>query len=240
MVSAIDTGTDSGSGTQCPPWIFPCDDGHDYYTKLVDRCPAPDFREAEFVTAQLGALLLAPVPVAEPVFVPAPIAATTGLPVVEHWAVGMRRLNVDPEPPATHASLVARQTEYDRMAIVALHTWVDMGDHSPGHNFFRNLDSDTLVSMDHCSALRGFFDGRPAIPVVLNDAGQLASTITANSHARVELADRVRSITDEQLAGITALFPTDPVHPWLDATRSSALVDWLVERRQEVADVINP
>jgi hypothetical protein len=54
MVTAIDTGNDSQSGTQCPPWTFPCDDEHDCYTKLVGRCSAPDFREAELLTSRLG------------------------------------------------------------------------------------------------------------------------------------------------------------------------------------------
>jgi hypothetical protein len=238
MVTAIDTGADSGSGTQCPPWIFPCDDQQDYYTKLVGRCPAPDFREAEFVTARLGELLRALVPAADGVFVPAAIAQSTGLPVVEHWAVGMRRLPVDPEPQATHASLVAQQTEQDRTAIVAVHTWLDMGDHSPGHNFFRNLDNGTLVSMDHCSALRAFFDGQAASPVNLIDSGNLCDGIAAGSLARTEVANRVRSVTQTELETIVAAFPDDPVHPWMDVSRRAALVTWLIERQEEVANVL--
>lgn len=238
MVTAIDTGADSDSGTQCPPWIFPCDDGHDYYTKLVGRCPAPDFREAELVTARLGAILLASVPVADAVFVPASITGSTGLPITEHWAVGTRRLNVDPEPQATHGALVARQSDYDRLAIAALHTWVAMGDHGPGHNFFRNLDTGRLVSMDHCSALRPFFDGQSTTPAVLNDAGQLCGGIAADSPARTQIIDHVRAVTAPQLTAIVDAFPDDPVHPWMDLTRRHALVAWLDERKEGVANVL--
>jgi hypothetical protein len=39
------------------------------------------------------------------VFVPASIAQSTGLPIVEHWAVGMRRLSVDPEPAGSLAAV---------------------------------------------------------------------------------------------------------------------------------------
>jgi hypothetical protein len=238
MVVAIETGEDSASGSQCPPWIFPCDDDFDYYTKLVERCPAPDFREAELLTAGLGELIEAPVPHAEPVFVSAAIGASTGLGFSEQWTVGTRRLNVDPEPEGTHALLVARQTEANRLGIVALHTWVAMADHEPGHNFFRNLDDDSLVTMDHCSSLRPFFDGQPANPVLPMDLGNLLYGIAPDSPARTEVALRVRRVTLKDLKSLVATIPDDTNHPWLGVDRRGALAIWLASRRKGVANAI--
>lgn len=240
MITADDTGADSASGTQCPPWIFPCDDGHDYYTKLVGRCPAPDFREAEFVASRLGFLIGAPVPHAEVVHVPQAIIDATGLGLAEQRTIGLRRLNVDPESQATHAALVAAQADIDLLAIVALHTWLEIGDHSPGHNFFRNLDSGALVTMDHCSGLRPHLDRHPATPVTLLDLGDLVGAVASDSPARTEMRQRIVSVDQLKLREIVDEFPVGSITPWLDQTGSGELVDWLLNRRDPVAHLICP
>src|SRR5712691_3992473 len=107
MRVAVGQGSDAGGGAS-KPWLFPCDDGNDYYTKLVGRCgEQPQFREAELVTSVVGVLLGVPVARAEVVLVPAVIAASPGLGVNEQYAVGMLRINGTEEPAATFAALVA-------------------------------------------------------------------------------------------------------------------------------------
>lgn len=239
MRIAIGQGVDAGGATASKPWVFPCDNGKDYYTKLVGRAgEQPQFREAEFVTSALGRLLRAPVAVAEAVFVPSVIAASTGLGISEQWAVGMQRINGNEEPAATFGGLLALQSNDKRLAIVALHSWLVVGDHSPGHNFFRDFVSNDLVTIDHATALAPFFAGQPALPAPIVDWGGLLAGIAPGDPSRKTVADLIRSIQRADLEAIVAGFPDDPAHPWLDTTGQANLVQWILDRGGEIADGI--
>jgi hypothetical protein len=238
MRVAVDQGAAAGGGAS-KPWLFRCDDGNDYYTKLFGRCgEQPPFREAELVTSAVGVLLGVPVAKAEVVFVPAVIAVSPGLGVNEQYAVGMLRINGTEEPAATFAALVATQSNERRLAMVALHSLLVIGDHSPGHNFFRDFVSNELVTIDHASALAPFFGGASALPAPLVDNGGLLAGIAPGDPSRKHVADRVRGVQRIQLETIMATFPTDPVHPWLDVGRRADLVQWILDRGGEVADGI--
>jgi len=240
MRIAVGTGVDGGvAATACRPWIFPCDDTRDYYTKMKGRCGEQDrFREAELVTSGVGALLGVPVGKATPVFVPSAIAASTGLGIPEQWAVGMLKINGTEEPAATFPALVAAQSIEKRLAMVALHSWLAIGDHQPGHNFFRDFDSGDLVSIDHCSALAPAFGGLPALPVTMIDPAALLAGIAPDDPARKTVADRVRGVQRSDLEAIVAGFPDDPAHPWLDTAARANLVQWILDRGGEVANGI--
>jgi hypothetical protein len=196
------------------------------------------FREAELVTSGVGALLGVPVGKATPVFVPSAIAASTGLGIPEQWAVGMLRINGTEEPAPTFPGLVAAQSIEKRLAMVALHSWLVVGDHQPGHNFFRDFDTGDLVSIDHCSALAPAFGGLPSLPVTMIDPDSFLAGIAPDDPARKTVADRVRSVQRAHLDAIVADFPDDPANPWLDAAARTNLVQWILDRGGEVANGI--
>jgi hypothetical protein len=178
------------------------------------------------------------VPRAEPVFVPLAIAQSTGLAIQEQWAVGLRRMNVDPEPAGTHGALVAAQSDENLVAIVAMHSWVEMGDHAPGHNFFRDLDTGNLVSMDHCSGLRGFFENQPNSLTVLIDLGQLLAGLPAGAGARTAVAVRAAALTAAAIKAIVDDLPTDPVNPWISEARRDNLAAWLIARQADLLSLL--
>jgi len=243
-VAAIDTGSSSNSRTACEPWIFPTDDGRDYYTKFAGHCMPDHFRESELVAAGLGDLLGAPVPAAAAVWVPAVLASgvqfSNGAHIGEQWAVGTERMPVVPVVRGpSFRNLVARTATEVRATLAALHTWLEVGDHLPdGWNFFENQATGELVSFDHASALSRFFAGQAATPVVLNDPGNLLDAIPSGDYSRQVARQRVLAISRPEVESLVAYFPTDPVHPWLAPGRWPDLVNWIMDRQPEVANVI--
>src|ERR1700694_3924993 len=243
---AVQEGVDSGSPTACPPWIFVADDALDYYTKLVGRCGTDAyFREAEFVASRLGECIGANVALASPIFIPAGLTAglqLAGIAVTEQWAVGLQRLPIEPAT-TTFQALVSRQQPDVLLSIVALHSWLGVGDHNnQGHNFFRHMVSDDLYSLDHCSALAGYFaDPAGAIgqPPTIIDLGDLLHGVAPGEPSRKAVAHRVRQVNRSKIETILAPFPDDPQHPWLPAHLRPALADWLTYRQPLVADLID-
>src|SRR6202023_2365858 len=98
--------------------------------------------------------------------------------------------------------LVAAQAVEKRLAMVALHSWLAVIDHTPGHNFFRDFASNELVTIDHCSALAPFFGGQPALPVPIIDPALLLAGIAPDDPARKTVADRVRGVQRPDLEAI--------------------------------------
>jgi hypothetical protein len=243
-VAAIDTGTSSNSGTACEPWIFPTDDRNDYYTKFAGHCDPFHFRESELTAAGLGSLLAAPLPPAAAVWVPAILASgvhfSRGTRISEQWAVGTQRMPVIAAIRGpSFRNLVARSSPEERAAIVAVHTWLEVGDHLPdGWNFFENQASGQLMSFDHASAMSRFFAGGPALPVTFNDPGDLLEGIPSGDYARQVARQRVLAISRPEVESLVAYFPTDSGHPWLDPARWPELVNWIMVRQPEVANVL--
>jgi hypothetical protein len=237
---AVEEGKDSGSTTACPPWVFPCEDSLLYYTKLIPRCREhARFRESEYMTAGIGALLDAPVPRAAAVFVDARIASAPGLGVPEQWGVGLQQLSADPFAGPDFPAFVRAVGVDQRLRIVAVHTWLEISDHDTnGHNFLRG--GSDLYSIDHCTALSRILGDveAPAAPVVLTDPGSLLDGIAANEPARERLKERILSIRREQIEQITGLFPDDPVHPWISEEHRARLVDWIIARQGDTASAI--
>lgn len=243
-VAAIDTGTSSKSGTSCEPWIFPADDRKDYYTKFAGHCSPSHFRESELLAAGIGSLLTAAVPPASAVWVPAILATgvqfTSGARIDEQWAVGTEALPVLPViRGASFRNFVARSSPEDRATIVALHTWLAIGDHlSDGWNFFENQATGQLMSFDHASGIAGFFAGQPALPLALNDPGDLLEGIPAGDYPRQVARQRVLAVSRHEVESLIAYFPDDAGHPWLDSPRWPDLVAWIMDRQPEVANVL--
>jgi hypothetical protein len=243
-VAAIDTGASSNSRTVCEPWIFPADDGNDYYTKFAGHCTPDQFRESELTTAGMGTLLSAAVPLAAAVWVPAVLAVgvhfSNGGQVGEQWAVGTERMPILPVVRGQpFRNLVARTAPETRATIAALHTWLEVGDHLPdGWNFFENQATGELMSFDHASALSRFFAGQAALPVALNDPGNLLEGIPSGDYARAMARQRVLGVSRAEIEALVAYFPTDAGHPWLEPGRWPDLVNWIVDRQPEVANVI--
>ena len=242
---AVDSGVDSGSGTACAPWIMGCDDGFEYYVKLVGRCQEqPPFREAEYVTGRLGQVLGAPVLDVAAVLVPAPIASliasATARAITEQWAVGTKKTEITPETPATFPGLVSAQASEDVLRIVALHLWLAVGDHdSSGHNFFRRIPDDKLVTADHCTALAAALIGGGPQPVAAQDPGGLLTMQPWDDTVRNAVAAQVRAIARTELDALLSEFPDDPINPWLEPGKRPAVTDWIMARQIEVADVIS-
>jgi hypothetical protein len=122
--------------------------------------------------------------------------------------------------------------------MVALHSWLGVGDHSPGHNFFRDFISNDLVSLDHASALGACFTGQPALPVGMIDPGQFLTAVAPDDPGRQVVANRVRSVQRSDLEAIMQAFPDDPANPWLDPAARANLVQWILDRGGEIADGI--
>lgn len=175
-------------------------------------------------------------PRCEPVYVPPAIAVTVG--AEEQWAVGSRSADLLLIPPPVWEGFVDSQEVSVRGAIVALHTWLDIGDHAPGHNFFRRLPEEELVTIDHCSGLASFLAGGDTAVTLRDPAGLLHGVDVSKSGDIAAVAAAVADITQGDLEGLVSDFPEDSLHPWFDTSQREKLVAWIVGRQAEVASVL--
>jgi hypothetical protein len=130
-------------------------------------------------------------------------------------------------------------TAEQKLAIVALHSWLEIGDHDAnGHNFLRGGAS--LFSIDHCTALSRILNDPAADPAVttLVDPGALVIGVPLDDPARQTLRERIMSIRREDIEAIAAQFPDDPLHPWLSVEHRAVLVNWILARQGGAGNVI--